>query len=45
MASENFVLEEFGRSLERWGLMDVLLPFLLIFTIVFAVLEKVVKYQ
>lgn len=40
MASENFVLEEFGRSLERWGLMDVLLPFLLIFTIVFAVLEK-----
>lgn len=40
MASENFALEEFGRALERWGLMDVLLPFLLIFTIVFAVLEK-----
>ncbi|MBL7055656.1 hypothetical protein ISS07_01965 [Candidatus Woesearchaeota archaeon] len=40
MASNNFVLEEFGRSLSRWGLMDVLLPFLLIFTIIFAVLEK-----
>jgi membrane protease YdiL (CAAX protease family) len=40
MASENFVLQEFGRSLERWGFMDVLLPFLLIFTLIFAVLEK-----
>lgn len=40
MASENFALEEFGRALERWGFIDVLLPFLLIFTIVFAVLEK-----
>ncbi|MCH7561741.1 MAG: hypothetical protein IIC67_10340 [Thaumarchaeota archaeon] len=33
-------LEEFVRSLDSWGLTDVVLPFLLIFTIVFAVLEK-----
>ncbi|MBI2208666.1 hypothetical protein HYU50_04170 [Candidatus Woesearchaeota archaeon] len=40
MVSENFALSEFARSLDRWGLTDVLLPFLLIFTLVFAVLEK-----
>jgi len=40
MASSNFALDEFGRALERWGLMDVMLPFLLIFTVIFAVLEK-----
>lgn len=40
MASENFALGEFARTLDRWGLTDVLLPFLLIFTLVFAVLEK-----
>jgi hypothetical protein len=40
MASGNFALGEFFKSLDRWGLTDVLLPFLLIFTIVFAVLEK-----
>lgn len=40
MVSNAFKLEEFGRTLESWGLVDVLLPFLLIFTIIFAVLEK-----
>ena len=40
MVSSAFKLEEFGRILESWGLIDVLLPFLLIFTLIFAVLEK-----
>lgn len=40
MASRSFQLEEFVRTLESYGLVDVLLPFLLIFTIIFAVLEK-----
>ncbi|MBS3103072.1 hypothetical protein J4458_06550 [Candidatus Woesearchaeota archaeon] len=40
MVSEVFRLEGFGKILESWGLMDALLPFLLIFTLVFAVLEK-----
>lgn len=38
MASLQF--ENFFMSLDRVGLIDVLLPFLLIFTIIFAVLEK-----
>ena len=40
MASDIYRLEGFFRVLESWGLVDVLLPFLLIFTILFAVLEK-----
>ena len=32
--------EDFAIALESWGLTDVLLPFLLIFTIIFAVLQK-----
>ncbi len=40
MASNAFQLEEFVRVIESWGLVDILLPFLLIFTIIFAVLEK-----
>ena len=36
----SFAFRDFGRALERVGVVDVLLPFLLIFTIVFAVLEK-----
>jgi len=40
MASSNFALGEFMRTLENWGLTDVLLPFLLIFTLTFSVLEK-----
>ncbi|MBS3132379.1 hypothetical protein J4212_08155 [Candidatus Woesearchaeota archaeon] len=40
MASEAFKLDRFIEILEQWGLTDVLLPFLLIFTLIFAVLEK-----
>ncbi|MBS3104828.1 hypothetical protein J4234_01070 [Candidatus Woesearchaeota archaeon] len=40
MAAEALQLEGFVRTLERWGLTDVLLPFLLIFVIVYAVLQK-----
>ena len=40
MASNAFQLEDFIQILESWGLTDVLLPFLLIFVIIFAVLQK-----
>ena len=40
MASQALKLEGFLRTLQDWGLTDVLLPFLLIFTIVFAILQK-----
>ncbi len=30
----------FGATLEAWGVMDVILPFLLVFTIVFAVMQR-----
>lgn len=36
----NYYLADFFRSLETWGLTDVMLPFLLVFVLVFAVLEK-----
>ncbi len=40
MPSNAYQLEGFMKMLESWGLTDVLLPFLLIFTIVFAILQK-----
>ena len=40
MPSRMYNLQEFFRSLEYWGFVDVLLPFLLIFVILFSVLEK-----
>ena len=40
MVSQAFQLEEFFRRLELWGLTDVMLPFLLVFTILYAVLQK-----
>ncbi|MBI2657919.1 hypothetical protein HYX08_04465 [Candidatus Woesearchaeota archaeon] len=40
MAAEALRLEGFVRTMEMWGLTDVLLPFLLIFVIVYAVLQK-----
>ena len=40
MATAAYNLEGFVRILESWGLTDVMLPFLLIFVIIFAVLEK-----
>jgi len=38
MASYN--LENIVETMESWGLTDVMLPFLLIFTIIFAILQK-----
>ncbi len=35
-----YQFQDFIESLESWGVADVLLPFLLIFTIVYAVLQK-----
>ena len=40
MASNAFQLEEFVRILDSWGLTDVMLPFLLIFVVIFAILQK-----
>lgn len=40
MASRAYNLEGFIRIMESWGLSDVLLPFLLIFVIIFAMLQK-----
>lgn len=40
MAAESLQLENFVMTLDRWGLTDVLLPFLLIFVIFFAILQK-----
>jgi len=36
----SYQLGSFLRTMDTWGLTDVLLPFLLIFTLVFAVLQK-----
>lgn len=40
MARYGYGLDSLILTLESWGIADVLLPFLLIFTIVFAVLQK-----
>jgi len=40
MASGAYNLEEFIRILDSWGLTDVMLPFLLIFVIIFALMAK-----
>lgn len=40
MVAEAFKLEGFFMALDRWGLTDVMLPFLLIFVIVYAILQK-----
>jgi hypothetical protein len=40
MASNAYNLEDFVRRLDGWGLTDVMLPFLLIFTVMYAVLLK-----
>ncbi|MBW2965671.1 hypothetical protein KY342_01045 [Candidatus Woesearchaeota archaeon] len=40
MVSYGYGLDYFIQLLESWGVADILLPFLLIFTIVFAVLQK-----
>lgn len=40
MVAESLQLEGFIRTLDSWGLTDVMLPFLLIFVVVFAILQK-----
>ena len=40
MSNHAFNFGNFAESLERIGFVDVLLPFLLIFTVIFAILEK-----
>ena len=40
MAFQSMELRGFIQTLESWGLTDVLLPFLLVFTIIFAILQK-----
>ncbi len=40
MATDALKLEGFMRTLDNWGLTEVLLPFLLIFTIIFAIFQK-----
>ena len=40
MVADALRLEGFVRTLENWGLTDVMLPFLLIFVIVYAILQK-----
>jgi len=36
----NYELENFIQTMNSWGITDILLPFILVFTIVFAVLQK-----
>ena len=38
--AQYYQLQNFVVALESWGLTDVLIPFLLVFTIVFAILQK-----
>lgn len=40
MANGAYNLEEFIRILDSWGLTDVMLPFLLIFVVIFALMAK-----
>jgi|SRR3989344_3933969 len=40
MANPNYQLENFITTLNNWGLTDVLLPFILVFAIVFAILSR-----
>ncbi len=40
MAFQAWELRGFIQALESWGLTDVMLPFLLVFTIIFAMLQK-----
>ena len=40
MVSESLRLEGFIRTLDNWGLSDIMLPFLLVFVIIYAILQK-----
>src|SRR3990172_1840746 len=41
MVSADVSFTQFIADLQNWGIVDVLLPFLLFFTIIFAILEKI----
>ena len=40
MAAQSFQLDNFIRTLDSWGLTDIMLPFLLIFVVIYAILQK-----
>lgn len=40
MPASDFQLREFFFALDRWGIVDVMLPFLLFFVVLFAILQK-----
>jgi len=40
MVAQDFQLNNFITDLDRWGVTDILLPFLLIFVIIYAILQK-----
>lgn len=41
MPAQNLQLENFFMTLDRWGVTEIMLPFLLIFVIIFAILQKI----
>ena len=40
MVAQSFQLDNFIRTLDSWGLTDIMLPFLLIFVVIYAILQK-----
>ena len=40
MVNPDFKLDNFFRTLDTWGLTDIMLPFLLIFVVIYAILQK-----
>lgn len=40
MVAQSFQLDNFIRTLDSWGLTDVMLPFMLIFVVIYAILMK-----
>lgn len=40
MVAQSFQLDNFIRTLDDWGLTDIMLPFLLIFVVIYAILMK-----
>ena len=40
MVAQSFQLDNFIRTLDSWGLTDIMLPFLLVFVVIYAILQK-----
>ena len=40
MTAQSFQLDNFIRTLDSWGLTDIMLPFMLIFVVIYAILQK-----